>query len=69
MSYFPLFQLADFLETDKEVQLDLQPLPCDLQYSLAYSQGNVKASRKKVLPLVKSFLEKSSVPQDHLYLS
>nr|XP_022297348.1 exopolyphosphatase PRUNE1-like [Crassostrea virginica]XP_022297350.1 exopolyphosphatase PRUNE1-like [Crassostrea virginica]XP_022297351.1 exopolyphosphatase PRUNE1-like [Crassostrea virginica] len=62
-------ELADFLETDTEVQLDLQPLPCDLRYSLAYSQGNVKASRKKVLPLVKSFLEKSSVPQDDLYLS
>ncbi|XP_078328522.1 uncharacterized protein LOC111111795 isoform X1 [Crassostrea virginica] len=62
-------ELADFLETDKEVQLDLQPLPCDLQYSLAYSQGNIKASRKKVLPLVKSFLEKSSVPQDDLLLT
>lgn len=63
------FQLAEFLISDKDVQLDLQPLTCDLKYSFAYHQGNVKASRKKVLPLVKSFLQTTCIPQDELLLN
>lgn len=55
--------------SDKDVQLDLQPLTCDLKYSLAYRQGNVKASRRKVLPLVKSFLQTTCIPQDELLLN
>ncbi|XP_062585819.1 uncharacterized protein LOC134247479 [Saccostrea cucullata] len=62
-------KLTEFLKTNEEIQLDLQPFTCDLRNCLAYYQGNVKASRKKVLPLVKSFLQTTNIPQDDLLLN
>ncbi|XP_048748356.2 protein prune homolog 2-like isoform X2 [Ostrea edulis] len=62
-------KLAEFLKTNQEIELSLQPFTCDLKSSLAYYQGNVKASRKKVLPLVKSYLQVTNIPQGDLLLN
>ncbi|XP_061180550.1 uncharacterized protein LOC133189157 isoform X2 [Saccostrea echinata] len=62
-------KLAEFLKTNEEIQLDFQLFTCEFKNCLAYYQGNVKASRKKVLPLVKSFLQTTNVPQDDLLLN
>ena len=56
-------QMADMLLKATDPCLDLQPMcfAVSVKNTLAYKQGNIKASRKKVLPLVRDFLaEKAS---------
>ena len=65
LSYFVHFQISAFLLECREPALELTALPLQVPSPsadavtaplVAYLQGNVTASRKKILPLVKKHL-------------
>ncbi|KAL8595557.1 hypothetical protein ACOMHN_000765 [Nucella lapillus] len=57
-------QMADVLNASQSPNLGLSPLPCNLEEFLPFSQGNVTASRKQILPVIKSFLAGESTPDE-----
>ncbi|XP_070178315.1 uncharacterized protein [Littorina saxatilis] len=57
-------QMADVLSACQSHSLGLSPLPCDHQEFLPFTQSNVTASRKQVLPIVKAFLAGDTTPDE-----
>ena len=56
------FQIADLLDVGSSIDLDLDPLLSPVPEVTVFQQKNVKASRKKVLPVIKSFLHGAKTP-------
>ncbi|XP_076439054.1 uncharacterized protein LOC143277957 isoform X2 [Babylonia areolata] len=57
-------QMADVLNASQSPNLGLSPLPSSSEDFLTFSQSNVKASRKQVLPIIKSFLAGETTPDE-----
>ncbi|XP_053387745.1 uncharacterized protein LOC123542835 isoform X2 [Mercenaria mercenaria] len=55
-------QIADTLDNSEDIDLELEPLEPPFDDITVFSQGNVKASRKKVMPILKSFLHGDITP-------
>ncbi|XP_064595905.1 protein prune homolog 2-like, partial [Liolophura sinensis] len=55
-------QIADLLDTSSSPSLQLEPQPSPSESLMCFSQGNVKGSRKKVIPILKSFLTGEETP-------
>ncbi|XP_052239411.1 uncharacterized protein LOC127850425 isoform X3 [Dreissena polymorpha] len=55
-------QISDVLDNSGEVDLELELLQSPFADLTLYRQGNVKASRKQVLPILKSFLHGDVTP-------
>lgn len=53
--------LKFILDELKNSNLDLEEIENDLENLIYFKQNNVKASRKKIIPLVKSAVEKSKI--------
>lgn len=56
--------MADVLSACQSPSLGLSPLPCSCEEFLPFSQSNVTASRKQVLPIIKSFLAGETTPDE-----
>ena len=56
------FQIADVLDNSAEENLELDPCFPPFETISVFKQGNVKASRKKVMPILKSFLQGDTTP-------
>ncbi len=53
-----ILQIIEVLHKASDPDLDLSdPLPSFINHLVAFNQANIKASRKKVLPVLKSFLD------------
>ncbi|KAL4216752.1 hypothetical protein ACF0H5_024475 [Mactra antiquata] len=57
-------QIADTLDNSDEVDLELDLITPPFEGISVFHQGNVKASRKKVMPILKSFLVGDKTPDD-----
>ena len=58
---FP-FQIADLLDVGSSIDLDLDPVLSPVPEITVFHQKNTKASCKKVLPVIKSFLHGAKTP-------
>ncbi|XP_076337616.1 exopolyphosphatase PRUNE1-like isoform X2 [Tachypleus tridentatus] len=54
-------QLVNTLKGAQEPGLELEPLNLGISYLMSFNQRNIAASRKVVLPLVRSFIQESHV--------
>ena len=59
---YPQFQIADRLDNASEVDLDLELVTPPFDDITVYRQGNIQASRKKVMPVLQSFLHGDITP-------
>ncbi|XP_041355488.1 uncharacterized protein LOC121373106 [Gigantopelta aegis] len=57
-------QIADLLQTSQDPPLRLDPIDLGLKDITVFNQANVQASRKLVLPILKSFLSGEKTPDD-----
>ncbi|KAL3887239.1 hypothetical protein ACJMK2_027186 [Sinanodonta woodiana] len=55
-------QICDVLDLSTNPNLQLEPVAVSLENISIFRQGNVKASRKKVLPVIKAFLNGDKTP-------
>ncbi|KAK3596594.1 hypothetical protein CHS0354_020934 [Potamilus streckersoni] len=55
-------QICDVLDLSINPNLQLEPVKTSLENISIFRQGNVKASRKKVLPVIKAFLNGDKTP-------
>ena len=56
------FQIVDLLDVGSSIDLELDPLLSPIPDVTVFQQKNVKASRKKILPIIKSFLHGAKTP-------
>ncbi|KAK6178506.1 hypothetical protein SNE40_013287 [Patella caerulea] len=57
-------QIADVLLAHNDPSLKLEVSDSPFEDIVSYNQGNVQASRKKVLPIIKGFLNGEQTPED-----
>ena len=59
---FAFFQIVDLLDVGSSIDLELDPVSSPVPEVTCFLQKNSKASRKKVLPIIKSFLHGARTP-------
>lgn len=59
---FSAFKVVDRLDNSSDIDLELEFVPPPFDDITVYHQGNIQASRKKVMPVLKSFLHGDKTP-------